>query len=408
MKTSKRLEGIGEYYFSQKLREIDELNRQGKSIINLGIGSPDRPPHPDVIRVLQEESAKPNVHAYQSYKGSPILRQAVAAWYRQWYGVELDPDTEILPLIGSKEGIMHICMTYLDEGDGVLVPNPGYPTYRSAVKLAGGQCIDYTLSGEKGWKPDFDELERLVAAGPGAGSGAVSAGGAEGTGEAGGRIKLMWVNYPHMPTGQLPDAALFEKLVAFGKKHDILICHDNPYSFILNDNPMSLLSVPGAKDVVIELNSLSKSQNMAGWRVGTLVGAKQRIDEVLRFKSNMDSGMFLPVQLAAAKALSLGRDWYDSVNAVYRARRGKVFDLLELLGCDFSRDQVGMFVWAAIPAAYKDGYALSDRVLYEAGVFITPGGIFGPAGEKYVRVSLCSTEEKLQESIGRIRGAGIC
>jgi len=397
MKTSKRLEGIGEYYFSQKLREIDELNRQGKNIINLGIGSPDRPPHPDVIRVLQEESAKPNVHAYQSYKGSPLFRQAVAAWYRQWYGVDLDPDTEILPLIGSKEGIMHICMTYLDEGDGALVPNPGYPTYRSAVKLAGGHCIDYALSGDKGWKPDFEELERLVEAG------------ASGTGTAGaGRIKLMWVNYPHMPTGQLPDKDLFEKLVAFGRKHDILICHDNPYSFILNDSPMSLLSVPGAKDIVIELNSLSKSQNMAGWRVGTLVGARQRIDEVLRFKSNMDSGMFLPVQLAAAKALSLGKDWYDSVNAVYRARRGKVFDLLELLDCEFSRDQVGMFVWAAIPAAYKDGYALSDRVLYEAGVFITPGGIFGPAGEKYVRVSLCSTEEQLQESIGRIRGAGIC
>jgi aspartate/methionine/tyrosine aminotransferase len=388
MKTSKRLEGIGEYYFSQKLREIDELNRQGKNIINLGIGSPDRPPHSDVIRVLQEESAKPNVHAYQSYKGSPILRQAVASWYRQWYGVELDPDTEILPLIGSKEGIMHICMTYLDEGDGALVPNPGYPTYRSAVKLAGGICVDYDLTEEGGWKPDFEKLERLV--------------------EGSGRIKLMWVNYPHMPTGQLPDAALFEKLVAFGRKHNILICHDNPYSFILNDNPMSLLSAPGARDVVIELNSLSKSQNMAGWRVGTLVGAKQRIDEVLRFKSNMDSGMFLPIQLAAAKALSLGKDWYDSVNAIYRARRGKVFDLLELLGCDFGKDQVGMFVWAAIPASYKDGYALSDRVLYEAGVFITPGGIFGPAGEKYVRVSLCSTEEKLQESIGRIRGAGIC
>ena len=255
MKTSKRLEGIGEYYFSQKLREIDELNRQGQHIINLGIGSPDRPPHPDVIRVLQEESAKPNVHAYQSYKGSPVLRQAVAAWYRQWYGVDLDPDTEILPLIGSKEGIMHICMTYLDEGDGALVPNPGYPTYRSAVKLAGGVCVDYDLTEERGWKPDFEELERLVQAGAG--------GGVAGSG----RIKLMWVNYPHMPTGQLPDAALFERLVAFGRKHDILICHDNPYSFILNDSPMSLLSVPGAKDVVIELNSLSKSQNMAGWRV---------------------------------------------------------------------------------------------------------------------------------------------
>src|ERR1700735_3662495 len=224
MKTSKRLEGIGEYYFSQKLREIDELNRQGKNIINLGIGSPDQPPHPDVIRVLQEESAKPNVHAYQSYKGSPVLRNAVAAWYLRWYGVTLDPDTDILPLIGSKEGIMHICMTYLNEGDGALVPNPGYPTYRSAVKLAGGNCIDYTLESDKGWAPDFESLERLVN---------------------GSRIKLMWVNYPHMPTGQLPDQGLFEKLVAFGRKHDILICHDNPYSFILNDHPMSMMSVPG-------------------------------------------------------------------------------------------------------------------------------------------------------------------
>ncbi|HEV3413277.1 MAG TPA: aminotransferase class I/II-fold pyridoxal phosphate-dependent enzyme [Puia sp.] len=387
MNTSKRLEGIGEYYFSQKLREIDELNRQGKNIINLGIGSPDQPPHPDVIRVLQEESAKPNVHGYQPYKGSPVLRKAVADWYRQWYGVELDPDTEILPLIGSKEGIMHICMTYLNHGDGVLLPNPGYPTYRSAVKLAGGTCFDYTLSGDNDWLPDFDELDRTAKDS---------------------RIKLMWVNYPHMPTGKLPDRPLFEKLVQFGKKFGILICHDNPYSFILNDSPMSLLSVEGAKEVVIELNSLSKSQNMAGWRVGTLAGAKQRIDEVLRFKSNMDSGMFLPVQLAAAKALSLGKDWYESVNEVYRMRRVKVFELLEQLGCIFRRDQAGLFVWAKVPAVYKDGYALSDRVLYDAGVFITPGGIFGPAGEGYVRVSLCSTGEKLLESIQRVRGAGLC
>jgi LL-diaminopimelate aminotransferase len=388
MITSRRLEGIGEYYFSKKLREIDELNKQGKNIINLGIGSPDLPPHPDVIRVLQEESAKPSVHAYQSYKGSPVLRKAIADWYHQWYGVELNPDTEILPLIGSKEGIMHICMTYLNEGDGALVPNPGYPTYRSAVKLAGGECIDYTLTAEGGWFPDFEELERLAAG-------------------AGGRIKLMWVNYPQMPTGQLPDAALFGRLVAFGKKHGILICHDNPYSFILNDRPMSLLATPGAKEVVIELNSLSKSQNMAGWRVGTLSGAKERIDEVLRFKSNMDSGMFLPVQLAAAKALSLGKDWYDSVNAVYGERRGYVFELLELLKCGFSKDQVGMFVWAKIPSGSADGFALSDRVLYEAGVFITPGEIFGPAGVGYVRVSLCTPVEKLKDSINRIKSAGI-
>jgi len=387
MKTAKRLEGIGEYYFSQKLREIDELNKQGKNVINLGIGSPDLPPHPDVIRVLQEESAKPNVHAYQSYKGSPVLRNAIAAWYKRWYDVELNPDTEILPLIGSKEGIMHICMTYLDEGDGALVPNPGYPTYRSAVKLAGGECVDYSLTIEGGWYPDFDELEKLVT--------------------SHGRIKLMWVNYPQMPTGTLPDRGLFERLVAFGKKHGILICHDNPYSFILNEHPMSLLGVPGAKEVVIELNSLSKSQNMAGWRVGTLSGAKERIDEVLRFKSNMDSGMFLPLQLAAAKALSLGKDWYDSVNAVYRERRVKVFELLELLDCEFSKKQVGMFVWAKIPASYADGYALSDKVLYECGVFITPGGIFGSAGRGFVRVSLCAPVARFQESIDRIKAKAI-
>jgi len=387
MNTSKRLEGIGEYYFSTKLREIDELNRQGKNIINLGIGSPDQPPHPDVIRVLQEESAKPNVHGYQSYKGSPVLRKAIAAWYAQWYGVVLDADTEILPLIGSKEGIMHICMTYLNDGDAVLVPNPGYPTYRSAVKLAGGVCVDYTLSDENDWLPDFVELERLAEER---------------------KPRLMWVNYPQMPTGKLPDSALFGQLVAFGKQHGILICHDNPYSFILNERPMSLLAVDGAKEVAIELNSLSKSQNMAGWRVGTLAGSRQRIEEVLRFKSNMDSGMFLPLQLAAAKALSLGSDWYDSVNAVYRDRRVLVLELLDLLGCDYSPGQAGLFVWAKVPQGYKDGYALSDRVLYEAGVFITPGGIFGTAGDAYVRVSLCNTREKLRESIDRARGAGIC
>ncbi len=383
MQTAKRLEGIGEYYFSQKLREIDELNRQGKQIINLGIGSPDLPPHPDVIKVLQEESAKPNVHAYQSYKGSPALRNAISQWYAKWYGVGLNPDTEILPLIGSKEGIMHVCMTYLDEGDAVLVPNPGYPTYRSAAKLAGGRLIEYTLKAENNWFPDFDALEQSVAA-------------------LRNKKILLFVNYPQMPTGQLPDAALFEKLIAFAKKHGILIVHDNPYSFILNEKPMSILQVNGAREVAIELNSLSKSQNMAGWRIGMLVGAAERINEVLRFKSNMDSGMFLPVQLAAAKALGLGQEWYDGVNAVYRKRRIHVFTLLDLLDCNYSTLQAGMFVWARVPATYKDGYALSDEVLYNANVFITPGGIFGDAGEQYIRVSLCSTEEKLKESIDRV------
>ena len=378
--TSKRLEGIGEYYFSQKLREIDELNKQGKNIINLGIGSPDLPPHPDVVKVLQEEAAKPNTHAYQNYKGSPILRKAIADWYAIWYKVELNPDTEILPLIGSKEGIMHICMTYLNEGDEALIPNPGYPTYSSAVKLAGGKAVAYELKAENNWEPDFDALEKTDLS----------------------KVKLFWVNYPHMPTGQLPTKELFEKIVAFGKKHNILVCHDNPYSFILNDTPMSLLSTAGAKEVVIELNSLSKSQNMAGWRVGMLCGTKERIDEILRFKSNMDSGMFLPVQLAAAKALSLGKEWYDEVNAVYAKRREKVFELLRLLNCEFSKTQVGMFVWAKIPAKYKNGFELSDEVLYNSNVFITPGGIFGNAGDGYIRVSLCGSVERFEEAIRRI------
>ncbi len=383
MTTSKRLEGIGEYYFSQKLREIDDLNKQGKNIINLGIGSPDLPPHHDVIKVLQEESSKPNVHAYQNYKGSPVLRKAISQWYKESYNVDLDADTEILPLIGSKEGIMHICMTYLNEGDKVLLPNPGYPTYRSAVKLAGGECLDYDLKEENNWAPDFDAIEKIISSGEGV-------------------VKLLFVNYPHMPTGQLPDKAVFEKLVNLAKKHNILIIHDNPYSFILNDNPVSLLGVEGAKDVVIELNSLSKSHNMAGWRVGMLCGAKERINEVLRFKSNMDSGMFLPVQLAAAKALSLPTTWYNEVNRVYAQRRKKVFALLDLLRCEYSKSQAGMFVWAKIPGGYKDGYQLSDEVLYNASVFITPGGIFGSAGNNYIRVSLCSTEEKIEESLKRV------
>jgi LL-diaminopimelate aminotransferase len=383
MTTAKRLDGVGEYYFSTKLREIDEMNKAGKQVINLGIGSPDLPPHPDVIKVLSEESVKPNVHAYQNYKGSPILRKAISDWYKKWYNVDLNVDTEILPLIGSKEGIMHICMTYLNEGDEALVPNPGYPTYRSAVKIAGGTAVDYDLTEENNYEPNFAELERKELS----------------------KVKLMFVNYPQMPTGQNGNKKLFEKIVAFGKRHNILIVHDNPYSFILNEEPLSLLSVDGAKDIVIELNSLSKSHNMAGWRIGMLVGAKERIDEVLRFKSNMDSGMFLPLQLASAKALSLGKDWHDSVNKVYNSRREKVYELLDLLNCTYSKDQVGMFMWAKIPAKYKDGYELADEILYNANVFITPGGIFGNAGDKYIRVSLCGSIERFEDAIGRIKGS---
>jgi aspartate/methionine/tyrosine aminotransferase len=377
METSQRLEGIGEYYFSKKLREIDSLNAQGKNIISLGIGSPDLPPHPEVIRVLQETAARPNVHGYQSYKGSPVLREAIAAWYKKWYGVTLDAATEILPLLGSKEGIMHICMTYLNKGDKVLVPDPGYPTYHAAVKLAGAEPVTYTLSEENNYEP---ELEKLAVTG----------------------CKLMFVNYPQMPTGHLPTMELFEKIIAFARKNNILVCHDNPYSFILNDHPLSMLAVDGAMDCVIELNSLSKSHNMAGWRIGMLCGAQERIDQVIRFKSNMDSGMFLPLQLAAAKALTLDRDWFDSLNATYRERREKIYVLLDKLNCSYSGEQAGLFVWAKVPEDFKDGYALSDEVLYNKNVFITPGGIFGKAGEQYVRLSLCIPVERIMEAIARI------
>jgi aspartate/methionine/tyrosine aminotransferase len=380
IKTADRLNNISEYYFSKKLKEIDDLNKKGRQIINLGIGSPDLPPHPDVIKTLNEESLKPNQHSYQSYRGSVVLRRAMSNWYKQWYNVQLDPESEILPLIGSKEGIVHICMTFLNPGDKVLVPNPGYPAYRSAVYLAGADCIDYLLKEENDWQPDFNFLESLDLS----------------------NVKLMWINYPHMPTGQLPSNELFEKVIAFGKKHEILICHDNPYSFILNDKPLSLLSIKDAKDTAIELNSLSKSHNMAGWRVGLLAGKPQIINEVLRFKSNMDSGMFLPLQLAAAKALSLPGEWYEEVNNVYRGRRNKVFMLLIKLKTVFSKSQAGMFIWAKIDDSEKDCYSFVDKILDKAGVFITPGAIFGSSGNRYIRVSLCAPIEKFDEAIKRI------
>jgi len=381
IKVADRLNGIGEYYFSQKLREIELLNQQGKAVINLGIGSPDMAPHEEVMFELNQQSTKESVHAYQSYKGVAALREAIATWYRKWYQVELDPAAEILPLMGSKEGIMHICMTYLNEGDAALIPNPGYPTYRSAVKLAGGTVLEYELTESNNWFPDFTSLNKMDLK----------------------RVKMMWVNYPHMPTGQLPTKDLFQELVEFGKQHDILICHDNPYSFILNDNPMSILNSKGAMDIAIELNSLSKSHNMAGWRIGMLCGAKERIEEVLRFKSNMDSGMFLPLQLAAVKGLALDETWHEALNDVYRKRREKVYELLDLLSCKYSKQQAGLFVWAKVPDVSINGFDLSDKILQEADVFITPGGIFGSAGEKYVRVSLCSSEAQLQMAIQRIQ-----
>ncbi|TGE15075.1 pyridoxal phosphate-dependent aminotransferase [Hymenobacter elongatus] len=376
-----RLRHTSEYYFSQKLREIEALNKAGAPVINLGIGSPDMPPHPAVVAALTAAAQQPNTHAYQGYKGVPALRQAIADWYARFYAVALDPETEVLPLLGSKEGIMHVSMTFLEAGDEVLIPNPGYPAYRAAAQLSGATPVDYDLTASSNWLPDLDALTQKDLS----------------------RVKLMWVNYPHMPTGTPPDAAFFARLVAFATAHDILLVHDNPYSFILNQEPpQSLLAVPGARTVALELNSLSKSHNMAGWRVGMLAGRADLLQEVLRFKSNLDSGMFLPVQLAAVEALRLDETWYAELNAHYRARRELVFELLDFIGCTFARDQVGLFVWAAIPAGYADGYALSDELLHAARVFLTPGGIFGSNGNGYIRVSLCQTIDVLGAALDRI------
>ena len=374
---AERMNGVGEYYFSKKLREVDEMRAAGREIISLGIGSPDMPPHPSVTDRLQKETLNPRVHGYQPYNGSPVLREAFASWYAKYYGVEVCPKTEVLPLIGSKEGLMHICMAYLSKGDKVLIPNPGYPTYRSAVTLAGGECVEYKLSDGNDWQPDLRQLEKA---------------GLEG-------VKMMILNYPHMPTGTKPGEHLFEDLVAFARKNSILLVHDNPYSFIRNENPKSLLSVLGAKEVAVELNSLSKSHNMAGWRIGALIGAKERITEVLRFKSNMDSGMFLPMQLAAATALSLPEDWYKELNEVYRRREELGYRIMEVLGCKARPGQAGLFIWGELPEGAGNCYEFIDRILLEKGIFITPGAIFGSEGERYIRISLCADESTLQKVI---------
>jgi len=380
MQVADRLSGVGEYYFSKKLREIDQMRAAGKDIISLGVGGPDQPPHPKVIARLAAEAAKPNTHAYQPYKGTAILRNAFARWYGRFYGVTLDPESEILPLIGSKEGIMHVCMTYLNPGDKVLIPNPGYPTYRSAATIAGGVCVDYLLREANGWMPDFDEIERQGLDG----------------------VKIMIVNFPHMPTGAAPREGLFRDLVAFARRNGILLLHDNPYSFIRNEHPESLLATEGAKDVALELNSLSKSHSMAGWRIGMLAGAKERIDEVIRFKSNMDSGMFYPMQAAAAEALDLDEEWYRDLNRIYREREVIGFELLDLMGCSYAKPQSGLFVWGRLPKGAGDCFEFSDKLLYGCGVFITPGGIFGSEGNNYIRISLCSPVEVLLRAKERI------
>ncbi len=384
IKTAKRLGEVREYYFSRKLKEIAALRKEGKEVLNLGIGSPDLPPGEEVVGELIAESQKPGNHAYQSYSGIPELRKAFADWYRNWFGVELDFEGEILPLIGSKEGIMHIAMTYLDEGDEVLVPNPGYPAYRAVSKLAGARVVEYLLAEERSWLPDLEALEKRDLT----------------------KVKIMWVNYPNMPTGAVASKTFFEELVAFAKKHHILVVNDNPYSFILNASQRSILAVEGAREVALELNSLSKSHNMAGWRIGMLAGKSSFISDVLRFKSNMDSGMFKPLQLAAVKALQNPLEWYENLNSEYRKRREKVWNLMDLLGCQYDRQSVGMFVWGKIPSHYRDGFQLSDEVLRKAEVFLTPGGIFGSQGERYIRIALCSKVDVFEKSILRIDKIG--
>ena len=376
-----RVEAIKEYYFSRKLRELAKLNAEGADIISLGIGGPDRAPAEDVITTMQRELEKEGNHSYQSHNGLPELRRAFADWYMAKYGVELNPDNEIQPLIGSKEGILHLSLTFLNPGDGVLVPDPGYPTYSSVSRLIGAEIFKYDLTEEGGWQPDFEALERLPLE----------------------KIKLMWVNYPHMPTGRQATHETFERLIDFGRRHGIVIAHDNPYSFILNREPQSILQIDGAKEVAIELNSLSKSHNMAGWRVAMAASNPTFISWLLKVKSNIDSGQFKPLMLAAAQALKAGDDWYDELYDVYAERRKIAEEIMAELGCTFDHAQRGMFLWGKIPDNVPSGEWLADELFYKAKVFITPGFIFGRNGERYVRISLCAKPEKLKESLDRIR-----
>ena len=376
-----RVAEIKEYYFSAKLRELAKLNAEGADIISLGIGGPDRAPHESVITVLRKEATKEGNHSYQSYVGLPELREAFASWYHEKYGVELDPATEILPLIGSKEGVMHISLTFLNPGDGVLVPDPGYPTYTSVSKLVGAKIFTYDLKEENDWLPDFDALEKLPLE----------------------DIKLMWVNYPHMPTGRRADMDTFRKLVEFAKKHGIVLAHDNPYSFILNRQPTSILQVPGAMDVTVELNSLSKSHNMAGWRVAMAASNPTFISWILKVKSNIDSGQFKPVMLAASEALKLGDDWYDELYGVYEERRKLAEEIMEELNCSYDPKQSGLFLWGKVPNSVESGQKLADDLFYNSKVFVTPGFIFGKNGDRYIRISLCAKPEKLKEALRRIK-----
>ncbi|CAL2077056.1 Probable aspartate transaminase AspC3 [Tenacibaculum dicentrarchi] len=375
---AKRLDTVQEYYFSKKLREVRELAAAGKPIINMGIGSPDLLPPTNVINAIQESFGDATAHKYQSYQGLPELRNAISKFYNEKFGVASNPENEILPLMGSKEGIMHISMAFLNEGDKVLIPNPGYPTYTSVTKLVGATPLFYNLSDTTNWQPNFEELEKLDLE----------------------NVKIMWVNYPHMPTGTNATLETFEKLVAFGKKHQILIVNDNPYSFILNDNPISILQVDGAKEIALELNSLSKTFNMAGWRVGMVLGNANFINQILKVKSNMDSGMFYGIQKGAIEALHLSDEWFIAQNKIYEERRNLIFKLADKLNCTYNKNSTGLFVWAKIPEG-KTSEETADEILYGKDIFITPGTVFGSQGEGYIRFSLCITKEVIKEAINR-------
>ena len=378
---ARRVQQVQEYYFSRKLKEIAEMNAKGADIISLGVGGPDRPPHQDVIDTLCQETQKENAHGYQSYVGLPELRTAFSQWYKTYYNVDLNPSNEIQPLIGSKEGILHTTLAFINPGDGVLLPNPGYPTYTSVSRLAEAELFSYDLIEENNWEPDFEALEQLPLD----------------------KIKLMWVNYPHMPTGKRATIELFQKLIDFGRKHNIVIVNDNPYSFILNDNPISILNIEGAKDIAIEMNSLSKSHNMPGWRIGMLASNPTFIQWILKVKSNIDSGQFRPLMLAAVEALKQDKEWYKNLNAIYAKRRLIAEEIMTALGCHFDSKQSGLFLWGKIPDTADSSEQLSDNILYNAHVFITPGFIFGSNGERYIRISLCAKEDKMLEALKRIK-----
>ena len=381
IKPAERLSLVSEYYFSRKLKEVAQMNAEGKDIISLAIGSPDMPPSKQTIQTLCEVASRPDTHGYQPTMGTPELRKAMADFYKRWYGVDLNPATEIQPLIGSKEGILHVTLAFVNPGEEVLVPNPGYPTYTSLSKILGAKVVNYDLMEDNGWQPDFEQLEKMDLS----------------------RVKLMWTNYPNMPTGGNARMETYERLVDFARKHNIVVVNDNPYSFILNDKPMSLLQVEGAKDCCIEFNSMSKSHNMPGWRVGMCATNPTFISWILKIKSNIDSGTFRGIQLAAAAALSNAEEWHHEANIeTYSRRRKYAEQIMDALGCKYDPNQVGMFLWGRIPDSYSNCEELTERVLHEARVFITPGFIFGSKGERYVRISLCAKEEKIQAALERI------